>query len=108
RQGPVQRVVRELRDLRASHPTARISVVAHSFGTYALVKALEEPDIRLNRVILCGCIVPEEFRRARHEAQLGADSILNDCGTHDIWPVLAKSLTWGYGATGTFGFGTVG
>ena len=108
RLAPVERIVRELRDLRTQYPTARISVVAHSFGTYALIRALEEPDIHLHRVILCGCIVRETFRRARYSAQLGKDPLLNDCGTHDVWPVLAKSITWGYGATGTFGFGTVG
>jgi len=108
RRAPVARIIREFRDLRSRSPVARISVVAHSFGTYALVKALEEPDIRLDRVILCGCIVKESFRRARFEAQLAADDILNDCGTDDIWPVLAKAVTWGYGATGTFGFGTAG
>ena len=108
RHGPVRRIVRELRDLRTLFPTAHISVIAHSFGTYGLVEALLEPDLSLHRVLFCGCIVPENFRRAPYRAQLGPDDLLNDCGTHDIWPVLAKALTWGYGATGTFGFGTVG
>ena len=108
RRAPVLRLLRELRDLRTRHPTARISAVAHSFGTYALTKALQEPDIHLYRVILCGSIVKDSFRRARFAAQLGPDDILNDCGTHDKLPVLAKSVSWGYGATGTFGFGTVG
>jgi pimeloyl-ACP methyl ester carboxylesterase len=108
RNAPIRRIVRELRDIRADNPTAEISVIAHSFGTYALVKALAEREVRLHRVILCGCIVPEGFRRADYRAQLGSDNILNDCGTHDIWPVLARSITWGYGASGTFGLGTAG
>ncbi len=35
--------------------------------------------------------------------------ILNDCGKKDVWPVLAKSMSWGYGSTGTYGMksGTV-
>lgn len=108
RSAPIRRIVRELHDIRADNPTADISVIAHSFGTYALVKALGEREVRLHRVILCGCIVPENFRRADYRAQLGPDEIVNDCGTHDIWPVLARSMTWGYGATGTFGLGTTG
>jgi len=108
RNAPIQRIVRELRDIRADNPTSEISVIAHSFGTYALVKALAEREVRLHRVILCGCIVAEDFRRADYRSQLGADDILNDCGTHDIWPVLARSVTWGYGASGTFGLGTTG
>ena len=34
--------------------------------------------------------------------------IINECGIRDIWPVLAESSTWGYGASGTFGFGAPG
>lgn len=108
RRAPVLRLLRELRDLRTLHRNARISAVAHSFGTFALMEALKEPDIHLHRVIFCGCIVKDTFRRAYFTAQLAPDDMLNDCGTHDILPVLAKAVTWGYGATGTFGFGTVG
>ncbi|AVO46952.1 hypothetical protein C6569_18880 [Phreatobacter cathodiphilus] len=72
------------------------------------MKALNEPDIVFHRVIFCGSIVPDDFRIAPFRAQLGPSPILNDCGTHDVLPVLAKSVTWGYGASGTFGFGTAG
>lgn len=108
RKGPVQKILRELRDIRAAHPLAKISVIAHSFGTYAVMKALQEREIILHRLILCGSIIPEHFRRADYRSQLGPDDVLNDCGTHDIWPPLAKSITWGYGASGTFGLGTHG
>jgi hypothetical protein len=33
---------------------------------------------------------------------------VNDCGSRDIYPVLAKISTWGYGPTGTWGIGTTG
>jgi pimeloyl-ACP methyl ester carboxylesterase len=105
---PIKRITRELQDIRADNPNAKISVIAHSFGTYALLNVLKDPAIRLHRIVLCGSIVPTSFRRAQFKAQLDDSPILNDCGTHDIWPVLAQSLTWGYGATGTFGFGTFG
>lgn len=105
RRRPVRRILRELRDIQRLYPHSQISVIAHSFGTYALCQALQEPDMRLNRLVLCGCIVSPDFHWDQHAAQINA-RVLNDCGTHDIWPVLARAVTWGYGATGTFGFGT--
>ena len=33
--------------------------------------------------------------------------MVNECGKADIWPVLAQSASWGYGASGTHGFGAV-
>jgi hypothetical protein len=109
RRGPLKRIVRELIDIRTEYPTAKISIIAHSFGTYTLVRALElEPSIKLNRIIFCGSIVQATFRKSRYRGQLSGDPILNDCGTDDLLPILAQSATWGYDATGVFGFGTVG
>ena len=107
RRKPVERILRELRAMRSRFPEGKISVIAHSFGTYAICEALAEPDIRLERLVLCGTIVRRDFRWDRHTAQL-PETVLNDCGTHDILPVLATTATWGYGPTGTFGFGTFG
>jgi hypothetical protein len=85
-----------------------LSVIAHSFGTYAIGKILKEnPDIRLHRLILCGAILPSEFRwdQIPHSVET---EIINDCGIRDIWPVLAQSTTFGYGPSGRFGFGAPG
>jgi intracellular sulfur oxidation DsrE/DsrF family protein len=107
RRAPIHRFIREYRDLKNKYKEAKISVLAHSFGTYVVTRAIEEnSDIELYRLALCGGVVKDDFRFSTYRAQLGPDNVLNDCGTKDIWPVLAKSATWGYGATGTFGFGT--
>lgn len=108
RRRPIRKVLRELRDLRSENPGAEVSTICHSFGTFSIFQCLLEPDVKLHRVIFCGSIVPLEFRRARFKAQLGSDPILNDCGTKDWWPVIAKTATWGFGPSGTFGFGSVG
>jgi pimeloyl-ACP methyl ester carboxylesterase len=108
RDAPVRRIIRELQDVAARAETvgARVSVVAHSFGSYAFARALREPRQKYHRVIFCGSIIPESFRVAEFESKFGNEPILNVCGLGDRWPIIAKSITWGYGATGRFGFGT--
>lgn len=106
RSGPVDRVLRELRQIRAKHKSADVCVVAHSFGTYILSKILaEHPDIEMSRLLLCGSVIPSTYRWDLVPA-LPAEGVLNDVGARDIWPVLARATSWGYGATGTLGFKT--
>jgi len=103
REAPVQRVTRQIRTIRNEYPDAEISVIGHSFGTYIISKILEqESDITFHHVVLCGSVIDANYRwdlvRSRVKGR-----VVNDCGTRDIWPVLAQGATWGYGATGTLG-----
>ena len=112
RRGPIERLHKELRTARARYQDQELYVIAHSFGTYALTRVLLEfQDIVLDGLILCGSVVPADFPWNRVASQLRAprarDVAINECGTRDIWPPLAQSSTWGYGASGTYGFGTV-
>jgi pimeloyl-ACP methyl ester carboxylesterase len=108
RRNPIEHLVQQLRILGAQTPNARMSVIAHSFGTYAISNALlENPDIKLYRLILCGSIVETRFRWDRISTQILKSPVLNECGTRDVWPIMANILTWGFGASGTFGFENV-
>jgi hypothetical protein len=108
RRAPVREVLRLIRDAMARYPGAEVSVLAHSFGTYAVGRILrDEPDIRLRRLVLCGSVLPRRFRWD-HVGSRVREEVINDCGSRDIWPVLAQATSWGYGATGTFGFGAPG
>jgi pimeloyl-ACP methyl ester carboxylesterase len=81
--------------------------VGHSFGTYILSRILsEKPDMQADRVLLCGSIVSRTYRWDKLPNR--PEAVLNEVGSRDIWPILANSLTWGYGSTGTFGFQTPG
>ena len=105
RQAPIDDIRREIQNARAANDDSRISVIAHSFGTYAISQILlENPDLRLERLILLGSIVPRSYRWDYVRSRLATD-VVNDYGTRDIWPVLAKCLSWGYGDTGRHGFG---
>jgi hypothetical protein len=106
RKHPIARVAAEIRRAKVKYPKARLFAIAHSFGTYALMHASDDPTFEMTRVILCGSVVSENFVPDRYFLASEDVRILNDCGVRDIWPVLAKCTTWGYGATGTFGMGT--
>jgi hypothetical protein len=52
---------RKLESLREKHPNVRPSVVAHSFGTYIVCRALMSEVIELDRLVLCGSIVSRDY-----------------------------------------------
>jgi hypothetical protein len=103
---PIKLIEEEIRAIISDNPNAHISVVAHSFGTYIITKILRRStDIKLFRLLLCGSVVPLKFpwRLLPNRPRGG---MMNDVGTQDRLPILAEISTWGYGASGTFGFGT--
>ena len=103
RQRPIDELLYKIEDVLAGSPSAEMVIAAHSFGTYAVTKILrQKPGIRPSRMILCGSIVS---RRFRWDLLPNRPKVINDCGSRDIWPILAQSTTWGYGATGVLGFG---
>lgn len=83
----------------------RVSIVAHSFGTWLVANILMRyPAVKLEKVVLLGCIVKDTFPwQDVIDRNVGKECVLNNYGTKDIWPLMANAVTWGYGPTGTFG-----
>ena len=114
RQKPIDFIENQLRVARKKYPHAKISVIAHSFGSYIIGNLLEKQvDLELDKLILCGSVLPRsyEWDKVIHKF-IDRDNeniinIINECGKRDIWPVLATSMSWGYGPSGTHGFGHV-
>ncbi|MFY9557994.1 MAG: hypothetical protein WAV47_25070 [Blastocatellia bacterium] len=105
RSSPLRKLEREIQDAKTRYGDAKLSIIAHSFGTYAVTRVLyNNPNLKIYRLILCGSVVSEDFDWGRIKSQI-EEAIINDCGSRDAWPVLAKSTTWGYGSSGTYGFG---
>lgn len=103
RKGPIDRVIGQLRVIRAEKPGVRISVIAHSFGTYIMSKILSEcADLSFHRIQLCGAVVEAQFKWELVRGKF--TQLVNDVGTRDVLPILAKQSTWGYGDGGSFGF----
>lgn len=105
RKGPIDKITREMRDALYLDQGSRFVVIAHSFGTYILSKIISShPDIEFERIILCGSIINTSFRWDTYTKHMKPNSIINDVGTKDFYPVLATFSTFGYGASGRRGF----
>jgi len=107
RSGPINKIHNEIRTIQREEPLAKISVIAHSFGTYIISKILEkDQNIRFEKIITCGSVIPRNFNWQKHAPHTNSINIINDVGTKDLWPVIANCSTLGYGASGNQGFRT--
>lgn len=97
-------ILNQINIVFASNPGAKISVVAHSFGTYIIGQILRDNfNLKFHKIIFCGCILKYNFPFEQFRERFDGD-IVNEVGTLDIWPAVAESVTTGYGSAGTFGF----
>lgn len=98
------KIARRLIGVLNKNPGKSIYIVAHSYGTYILSRALSmsEFDGKIRRVILCGSPL-------QHEANIDhivnkSDLTINECGASDYVLVVARSLLLGMGDAGRVGF----
>lgn len=111
--GQVKLFTQFLDDFRDLLVGAKIQIVAHSFGSYIVAHALARLGPRapqIDTVFFCGSVL---FQNYSLHHTVGPDNrvkrLVNDCGTKDIWPLLAAILVPGMGAAGRYGFnGAIG
>ena len=103
---PLRLVEGDIRDLQKRY---RVNVIAHSFGTWLLLKALSEnSDLRIHNLILCGAVFPRglsRWRQLKHSSHQITGAIVNFCGVRDPFPALAELLSRDFGASGVTGAG---
>lgn len=100
----LEKVWTQLQHAVMLHPNAKISIIAHSFGTYIVANILRRQfNLSVDRVIFCGSAVRSDFPFEQINERFNSP-ILNEVGTADPWPAVAESLTTGYGSAGTYGF----
>lgn len=79
--------------------------MAHSFGTYLVAETLKRnPGLRLHRLIFCGSVVKRNYDWDTLFLNKQVLAAINDCGTHDVWPILSRIFIIGTGDSGVFGF----
>ena len=110
--GALNEFARKLRlAIRAHSPDVK-TVIAHSFGTWLLIRSADEhADLGIDLAILCGSVVPRRHRFERMAAR--PKIIVNECGARDVWPIMAEGFAFcraygAYGAGGVWGFRVAG
>jgi hypothetical protein len=100
----IAEISKQLTIIKHNNPSARISIIAHSFGTYIISQLMRERfELKFHRIIFCGSVVPINFEFEQIVDRF-TPPILNEVGARDPWPAIAESVTTGYGNAGTFGF----
>lgn len=102
------KILKDLRRIQSKNPGCEINLISHSFGTFLTGELLgKAQDVNVNNIILCGSILPSKFDWNDLPRSIPDNKIVNDIGTKDILPVIAKQLIYKeYGNSGAFGFGS--
>ena len=80
-------------------------IIAHSFGTLILVRAMErDKAISFGRVLLCGSIIRPDFDWLKYKREGRVDLILNHFGGKDFWAHIAVYAIPRSGPSGRIGF----
>lgn len=83
----------------------RPSAVAHSLGSWVIANAmLKYEDVRFDKLILAGSILPRDFDWATLFARDQVAFVRNECGQKDPWPDWAGRFVARTGTGGTHGF----
>jgi hypothetical protein len=93
------------REIRNRYPDVIPSIIAHSFGTWIVCKAIAKYEhLRFDKIILAGSVAPNDFDWKNVLARSQATSVRNDRGKKDIWARFSKWFAWGTGSSGFSGF----
>jgi hypothetical protein len=85
----------------------RPSIVAHSFGSYIVGRALRKYEhLRLDKIILCGSILPVDFDWPLLFRRDQVNYLRNERGLRDFWVKNVSRVIPETGASGSTGFDT--
>ncbi len=92
-------------DVQLERYDKRPSLIAHSFGTWIVGYAmLKYPDIKFDKLILFGCILPCDFDWLTLLGRDQIGSVVNERGLKDPWPGWADMFVARAGTAGSKGF----
>lgn len=99
---------KKLTEMVYEYPNSRITLIAHSFGTYITIKSLEAMpiDITLNieRVVLVSSVLKPNYDWSCVNMRHNIESINNECGFNDNILILSHYFSHDMGMAGRVGF----
>jgi len=99
------RCVQTYRAIDLSNYLKRPSVIAHSFGTYiAAYCLLKHEDVKIDKFILCGSILPTDFDWGTLFARDQIGMVRNEFGAQDFWAGIVDRFVKDTGPSGRNGF----
>jgi CheY-like chemotaxis protein len=104
----VKSFVKELQDLANQNRDVEVNIIAHSFGTYVVAKALSKISLisspKINRVVLCGSVLKAKYQFQPVINKFNISGILNDCAVSDKALVMSQVIALRLGMGGRVGF----
>ena len=93
-------------DKEISSITPPPAIIAHSFGTYLLAKAMAKNGLmRFGRIIMCGSIVPRDYPWSQILVdRKQAEAVLHEAGGKDFWAKIVCWVVADAGPSGVEGF----
>lgn len=92
-------------EVTARYPGVTPSIIAHSFGTYILCKAIQKyASLKFDKIILCGSVAPRDFDWRKIFLRNQVTTVKNDGGSRDLPAKLSRFLARGTGDAGFRGF----
>ncbi|WP_421226241.1 hypothetical protein [Aeromonas enteropelogenes] len=99
---------KKLTEMVCEYPNSKITLIAHSFGTYIAIKALEAipVDLSLNieRVVLVSSVLKPNYDWSYVNMKHNIESINNECGFNDNILILSHFFSHDMGMAGRVGF----
>lgn len=107
RRRALKRFLEQYELIQEMYQGADISVIAHSFGTYIVYRAMRRPHVHFKYILMAGSLLPRAPRWRVFgfgSAKPRVEQIINDIGVKDHWVLMARLFVPGMGPSGLLGF----
>jgi hypothetical protein len=90
--------VQAIKDQYCNSPDTKISIIAHSFGTYIIGAYLAgfegDPPVQFESIILTGSILTEEYDWSKMEQTYSVGNVRNEMAPNDQWVKWMPNKSW--------------